>query len=69
MAERDFDQKLANSCEAVIAETRRITSEATNEVRHIVLQIAEPSFRYQEGQTIGIQLPAPHPFGNIHHHR
>lgn len=69
MADKDFDQKLANSCEADIAETRRITPEATNEVRHIVLRIAEPSFRYQEGQTIGVLVPGPHPFGNSHHHR
>lgn len=54
---------------AVVASTERITPEDTAEVRHIVLNIANASFNYLEGQSIGVLVPGPHPFGNTHHMR
>ncbi|MCG8428729.1 MAG: oxidoreductase [Chromatiales bacterium] len=61
--------ELGASCEAVITESKRITPEKRDEVREIVLRISEPSFRFVEGQSIGVVVPGPHPFGNKHHMR
>lgn len=54
---------------AEVVENRRITPEKTDEVRHIVLRVDEPSFRYREGQSIGVVVPGPHAFGNKYHMR
>lgn len=54
---------------AEVVESRRITPEKTDEVRHIVLRVNEPSFRYREGQSIGVVVPGPHAFGNKYHMR
>lgn len=69
MAKNDLDLEFADNCEAIIKESRRITPESTDEVRHIVLTIDDPAFRYIEGQNIGVLVPGPHPFGNKYHHR
>lgn len=69
MAMNDLDLDFANTCEAIVKESRRITPKDTDEVRHIALSIDEPSFRYVEGQNIGVLVPGPHPFGNKYHHR
>ncbi len=55
--------------EAVVKNSTRITPDTTNEVREISLQIDDPSFRFMEGQTIGVVVPGPHPFGNTHYMR
>lgn len=55
--------------QAVIKDSRRITPEDTDEVRHIRLQVTDPAFRYLEGQSIGVVVPGPHPFGNPYHLR
>ncbi len=65
----DTDIELGPACEAVIKESKRITPETSDEVRHIVLEVSEPSFRFVEGQTIGIVIPGPHEFGNQYHMR
>ena len=62
-------EALGPTIEAVIKDSNRITSENTEEVRQITLQIDDPSFRYREGQSIGIVVPGPHPFGNEYHVR
>ena len=54
---------------AELRETSRITPDSTDEVRHIVLRIGDPSFRYLEGQSIGVVVPGPHAFGNKYHIR
>lgn len=54
---------------AVVASTERITPENTAEVRHISLNIASATFNYLEGQSIGVLVPGPHPYGNKHHMR
>lgn len=55
--------------EAVVKDSQRITPLDTDEVRHIRLQVRDPAFRYLEGQSIGVLVPGPHPFGNPYHLR
>jgi ferredoxin--NADP+ reductase len=55
--------------EALVKETGRITPEGVEEVRHIVLSVLNPRFSYEEGQSIGVLVPGPHPFGNRQHLR
>ena len=54
---------------ATVARSERITPENTDEVRHIILNIASATFNYLEGQSIGVLVPGPHSFGNTHHMR
>ena len=69
MTETDFDLEMTNTVKGIIKESQRITPESTDEIRHIVIEIDDPAFRYVEGQNIGILIPGPHPFGNKYHHR
>ncbi len=62
-------QDLENSVAAQVVESTRITPEATDEVRQVVLHIAEPSFRCAKGQSIAVVVPGPHAFGNKYHVR
>lgn len=59
----------ADTTEAIIQSSQRITPESTDEVRLIVLRINSPAFYFLEGQNIGVLTPGPHPFGNKTHHR
>jgi len=69
MTENKPEPDTMRSCPAVVRESKRITPDTTEEVRHIVLQIDDPGFRFVEGQSIGVLVPGPHPFGNKFHHR
>ncbi len=69
MTENKPDLDTLRSCAAVVKESKRITPADTDEVRHMVLRIDDPSFRFVEGQSIGVLVPGPHPFGNKFHHR
>lgn len=73
MTEASQDQSIESivetACDAVIKSTSRMTPDSTEEVRHLVLHIDEPAFRYVEGQSIGVLVPGPHEFGNEYHHR
>jgi ferredoxin--NADP+ reductase len=60
---------ISNPYRAVVASSKRITPENTDEVRHLVLNISSASFHYLEGQSIGVLVPGPHSFGNEHHLR
>jgi ferredoxin--NADP+ reductase len=60
---------LGPTTQAFIKESRRITPERSEEVRHIILQVADPAFQFVEGQSIGVVVPGPHPFGNPYHIR
>ncbi|TNF95087.1 MAG: oxidoreductase [Gammaproteobacteria bacterium] len=55
--------------EATIKNSTRITPDSCDEVRQMTLQIDDPAFRCFEGQSIGIVIPGPHPFGNKYHMR
>ena len=63
------ENEFGPTVEAVVKDNTRITPDSREEVREITLQIDDPSFRYIEGQTIGIVIPGPHPFGNKYHMR
>lgn len=63
------DNTVGSTVEAVIKNTTRIIPDSSSEVREITLQIDDPAFRYMEGQTIGIVVPGPHPFGTTHYMR
>ena len=65
----EMPAELGPTCEAVIKASERITPENTDEIRHITLFVDEPSFRFSEGQSIGVVVPGPHPFGNKYHLR
>lgn len=54
---------------AKVVSTERITDQKTDEVRHIVLNIADATFSHVEGQSVGVLVPGPHPFGNRDHMR
>ncbi len=69
MSETAVDFDTTNTCKAVVKESTRITPASTDEVRHIVLEVEDPAFRFVEGQTIGVLVPGPHEFGNPYHHR
>lgn len=60
---------LGPTTQAFIKDSRRITPESTEEIRHITLQVADPAFQFGEGQSIGVVVPGPHPFGNAYHVR
>lgn len=65
----DNEINLENVVIARVARTQRITPQQSDEVRHIVLSIDDPAFRFVEGQTVGVLVPGPHAFGNPFHHR
>ena len=60
---------LGPTTQAFIKDSRRITPERSEEVRHITLQVTDPAFQFVEGQSIGVIVPGPHPFGNPYHIR
>lgn len=60
---------LGPTTQAFIKDSRRITPESTEEIRHITLRVADPAFQFVEGQSIGVVIPGPHPFGNAYHVR
>lgn len=62
-------QDITNTFQATVLSSIRITPASTAEVRQIVLGLKEPAFYFPEGQTIGVLVPGPHPFGNKTHHR
>ncbi len=60
---------LGPTTQAFIKDSRRISPENSDEVRHITLQVVDPAFQFVEGQSIGVVVPGPHPFGNPYHVR
>jgi len=64
----DFD--VNNPYETTLVSSERITPLGWEaEVRHLVLRLPDVSFKFVEGQSIGVLAPAPHEFGNPHHLR
>jgi ferredoxin--NADP+ reductase len=60
---------ISNPYQATVVKSERITDETTDEVRHIVLNVADSTFHYIEGQSVGVLVPGPHEFGNPYHMR
>lgn len=58
-----------SSLQAELRHTSRITDINTDEVRELVLYIDEPSFRFREGQSIGVIVPGRDEFGSTQHKR
>jgi len=65
----DLPAEIGPTTEAFIKESRRITPENADEVRHLIVQVRDPAFQFVEGQSIGVIVPGPHPFGNPYHLR
>ena len=65
----DIDFELGPTCQAVVKANDRLTPPDSDEVRHLVLHVDDPAFRFLEGQSIGVVVPGPHPFGNPYHLR
>ncbi len=63
------DYDISNKWEATVQHSERITPEAADEVRNLVLSIDKPGFDYEVGQSIGVLIPGPHEFGNHDHLR
>lgn len=60
---------ISNPYQATVVKSERITDEGTDEVRHIVVNVADSTFHYIEGQSVGVLVPGPHEFGNPYHMR
>jgi ferredoxin--NADP+ reductase len=59
-----------NRYEAKVLESMRITPEnSSDEIRHIVLEVSRPDFKYEVGNSVGVLVPGPHEFGNEFHLR
>lgn len=54
---------------ATVAATERITPTATDEVRELQLDIAQPGFHASPGQSLGVLAPGQQQFGQQHHFR
>lgn len=65
----DQSPELGPTTDAVIQSSTRITPDTAEEVRHLTLAVQDPAFQFVEGQSIGVVVPGPHPFGNAHHLR
>ena len=63
------ESDIGPTVEASVISSQRITSPPADEARRIRLYVDDPSFRFSEGQTIGVVVPGPHPFGNQYHMR
>lgn len=65
---REYD--ISHRYTARLLSSDRITpAESPTEVRHLVFELPENGFRFQEGQSIGVLAPGPHEFGNRYHLR
>ena len=65
----EYPAEIGPTTTAVIEDNQRITAESTDEVRHLKLRVLDPAFQFIEGQSIGVVVPGPHPFGNPYHLR
>ena len=65
----ELEPPIGPTVAAQLLESRRITPEKAVEVRHLTLRVADPAFQFVEGQSIGVVVPGPHPFGNPYHLR
>lgn len=69
MSNTEFEQGISDTHAAIVEASNRITPEDREEVRQIVLRVDLPGYYFQEGQSVGVLAPGPHPFGNKIHHR
>ncbi len=69
MSDYEFEPNVTRTRDAVVEGSRRITPDSTDEVRQVFLRIDDGALQVQEGETVGVLVPGPHPFGNKIHHR
>lgn len=69
MSNTEFEEGSSDTFDGVVASTTRITPDDREEVRQILLHVDMPAHYFQEGQSVGVLVPGPHPFGNKNHHR
>lgn len=70
MEQRLSEYDISNPYEAKVVASERITPENDEvEVRHIVLEIDDPSFSFKEGQSMAVLAPPAGDFGNDLHVR
>ncbi|MFA5082946.1 MAG: FAD-binding oxidoreductase [Hydrogenophilaceae bacterium] len=69
MSETTYQPDVSRVHQASLVSSTRLTPDDSAEVRQIVLRVNEPVFYFPEGQSIGVSVPGPHPFGNKTHHR
>ena len=55
--------------QAELRASTRITDVETDEVRELVLYVDDPSFRFRQGQSIGVAVPGKDEFGSTNHKR
>lgn len=65
----EHQHELGPVSEAVVTDSIRISRKDLDEVRRIRLRIDDPSFHFSVGQSVGVVVPGPHPFGNRYHMR
>ncbi len=63
------DYDIENPFTAKVLKTVRITPYDTAEVRDIILEVDKKDFQFEVGQSVGVLVPGPHPFGNKYHFR
>jgi ferredoxin--NADP+ reductase len=62
-------RELGQVSEAVVIDSVRVSRVDLDEVRKLRLRIVDPAFRVTSGQSVGVIVPGPHPFGNRYHMR
>jgi len=65
---KDLDISRAYPARVISSELLTQPGQA-DEVRHLVLEVQDSSFRFQAGQSIAVVVPGPHDFGNQEHIR
>ena len=63
----DYDTK--TQYKATVKKTDRMTSELSEEIREILLEVKQPEFDCQVDQSFGVLVEADGEFGNKYHHR
>lgn len=66
---RQQQQELGPVSEAIVIDSTRVSRADVDEVRRLRLRVVDPAFRVAGGQTIGVIVPGPHPFGNPYYLR
>ena len=54
---------------ATVKKTKRFTPQDTDEIREIMLEVKEPEFNCEVGQSFGVLVKSSGDFGNTLHHR
>ena len=65
---QDFD--ISRRFQTTLRSAQRLTENAAaDEVKELVFDVADPAFKCEVGQLIGVLIPGPHAFGHQQHFR